>query len=318
VGHIYRYSIAGLLAILISAFAASMYYYNRMAIGQVDTVNTIESDIVEFIRISLILNNSDNVYWQRFRKGALDAAAENNVVIEFHDVTSAAKQMRIAVASKKDAVVINSFDEATSETDIDYLLQNGVLVMTTGVEGSKGSYFVGTNTFEFGQRAAQLVLQAAGESARVAVILDSTTDEIVGFSKEMQRYSSAVIETIKKTDGHLIGAVDVIHSILSEHPDVNVIFCMTSEDTLAAAQAIVDRNRVGDIIVVGTDLSDTPIVRRYIERDIIYGYIERNPYEAGFQSIVVLAGVLRGEFKPTFVTIDLDTVTKWDLGQYIR
>jgi len=65
-------------------------------------------------------------------------------------------------------------------------------------------------------------------------------------------------------------------------------------------------------------LTDTPIVRRYIERNIIYGFIERNPYDAGFQSVEVLAGVLRGEFRPTFGTIDLDTVTKWDLGQAVR
>ncbi len=110
----------------------------------------------------------------------------------------------------------------------------------------------------------------------------------------------------------------MIQSILTDYPEVNAIFCMTPEDTLAAAQAIVDRNLVGDIVVIGTDLSDTPIVRRYIERNIIYGYIERNPFDAGFKSVSVLAGVLRGEFNPTFVTIDLDTVTKWDLGQYNR
>jgi ribose transport system substrate-binding protein len=275
-------------------------------------------------RISLILNNSDNLYWQRFKKGAMDAALEKSIAIEFHgiedpeDVVSAGRQMRIAVASQKDGVIINTLDEASYESDMAYLAENGVLVLTTGVEAGKNSYFVGTNTFEFGQRAAQLVIQAAGENARVAVILDSTTDEMVGFSKEIQQYKGATLETIKKTDGHLIGAVDVIHSILTDYPQVNVIFCMTPEDTLAAAQAIVDRNLVGDIIVVGTDLSDTLIVRRYIERNIIFGYIERNPYDAGFQSVAVLAGVLRGEFKPTYVTVDLDTVTKWDMGQYRR
>ena len=323
-GRLYRYSIAGLLAVLVSAFAMSMYYYNRMAMSQGDAVYTFETEIEMLHRVSLVLSNSDNLYWQRFKKGAMDAALENNVAIEFHGIAdpedgiSVGRQMRIAVASQKEGVIINTLDEVSYEQDMAYLDQNGVLVMTTGVEAGINSYFVGTNTFEFGQRAAQLVIQAAGENARAAVILDSTTDEIVGFSKEIQQHQGAVLEVIKKTDGHLIGAVDVIHSILTHYPQVNVIFCMTPEDTLAVAQAIVDRNLVGNIIVVGTDLSDTPIVRRYIERNIIYGYIERNPHDAGFQSVAVLAGVLRGEFKPTFVTIDLDTVTKWNLGQYKR
>ena len=323
-GRLYKYSIAGLLVILIGAFAMSIYYYNRMAMSQENAAYALETDVEAFHRISLIINNSDNLYWQRFKKGAMDAAIENRVAIEFHginnadDTASVVMQMRIAVASQKDGVIVNTLDEISYEADIAYLVENGVLVMTTGVEGGKNSYFVGTNAFEFGQRAAQLVIQAVGENARVAVILDGTTDEIVGFSKEMQRYPNASIEAIKKTDGQLIGAVDVIQSILTDYPEVNAIFCMTPEDTLAAAQAIVDRNLVGDVVVIGTDLSDTPIVRRYIERSIIYGYIERNPYDAGFKSVSVLAGVLRGEFNPTFVTIDLDTVTKWDLGQYNR
>jgi len=323
-GHLYKYSIAGLLAILIGAFAVSMYYYNRMAMSQENAAYALETDVEALHRISLIINNSDNLYWQRFKKGAMEAALENKVALEFHgfddveDAESAGRQMRIAVASQKDGVIVNTLDEASYEADIAYLVENGVLVMTTGVEGGKNSYFVGTNAFEFGQRAAQLVIQAVGENARVAVILDGETDEIVGFSKEMQRYPEASIEVIKKTDGHLIGAVDVIQAILTDYPEVNAIFCMTPEDTLAAAQAVVDRNLVGDIVVIGTDLSDTPIVRRYIERSIIYGYIERNPFDAGFKSVSVLAGVLRGEFNPTFVTIDLDTVTKWDLGQFNR
>ena len=323
-GNLYKYSIAGLLVILIGAFSLSMYYYNRMAMSQENAGYAHTGDAEILHRISLIINNSDNLYWQRFKNGAMDAALENQVAIEFHgiedaeDVSSAGRQMRIAVASQKDGVIVNTLDEASYEADVAYLVENGVLVMTTGVEGGKNSYFVGTNAFEFGQRAAQLVIRAAGENARVAVILDGTTDEIVGFSKVIQQYAESSIEVIKKTDGHLIGAVDVIQSILTDYPEVNAIFCMTPEDTLAAAQAIVDRNLVGDIVVVGTDLTDTPIVRRYIERNIIYGFIERNPYDAGFQSVEVLAGVLRGEFRPTFGTIDLDTVTKWDLGQAVR
>lgn len=321
-GRLYRCSIAGLLVILISAFAMSMYYYNRMAMIQGNAAYTPEIETEVLHRVSLILNNSNNLYWRRFKEGAMEAALENNIAIEFHgienphDGISAARQMRIAAASQKDGVIINKLNEASYESDMAYLAQNGVLVLTTDVEAGKNSYFVGTNAFEFGQRAAQLTIQAAGQNAQVAVILDGTTEEFVGFSKEMQRFEGSVIEVIKKTDGHLIGAVNVIHSILTDYPQVNVIFCMTPEDTLAAAQAIVDRNLVGEIIVVGTDLSDTPIVRRYIERNIIYGYIERNPHDAGFQSVTVLAGVLHGEFKPTFVTIDLDTVTKWDLGRH--
>jgi hypothetical protein len=68
VGRLYRYTIAGLLAVLIGAFSMSIYYYNRMAMSQVSALYTPESEMEVLHRISLILNNSDNLYWQRFKK----------------------------------------------------------------------------------------------------------------------------------------------------------------------------------------------------------------------------------------------------------
>jgi len=320
-GKLYRYAIIGLSAILLGAVAMSMYYY--LSIASYDNIAGFAAEPArERHRVSLIINNSDTLYWQIFKKGAMDAAAEHNIAIEFHgiedarDLEATKRQMQIAVASQKDGIIINALDEVTFEEDIGNLVQNGITVVTTGVEGGKDTYFVGTNAFEYGQKAARLVIEAVGENARVAIILDNTVDEIVGFSKELQQYDDAVIETIEKTDGHLIGAVDVIQTILTDYPQVNAIFCMSPEDTLAAAQAVVDRNLVGDVVVVGTDLSDTPTVRQYIERNIIFGYIERNPYDAGFQSVTVLSEVLDGEFKPTFITIDPEMITRLNLGRY--
>ena len=46
-------------------------------------------------------------------------------------------------------------------------------VLTTGVEArSSDSYYVGTNAYAYGQEAARLVIQSAGESAQIAVIVD--------------------------------------------------------------------------------------------------------------------------------------------------
>jgi len=314
---LYKGLLIVLLIVLLVTFSTSMYYYNRMLVSP-NYVTYVNSPVYFDERIALILENSNSTYWQRFKNGVLEAAKNYNIAVEFHaiqDQKSAGTQLRIAAASKKNAVITNSFDENTYLTDLEYLDRKGVEIITSGIELGKNNYFVGTNAFEFGQRAAQLSIRAGGENAQIAIILDNATDEIAGFSTEIQQFENASIIVTRKTDGLLIGAVDVIHSILNDYPEVNLIFAMTAEDTLAAAQAIVDRNLVGNVIVVGTDLTDTPIVRRYMQRNIIYGFIERNPYDAGVRSLQIVAGIIDGEFKPTYETIDIDTVTRWDLSQ---
>jgi len=328
---IYKYIFIGLAVILISGVVMSMYYYSRIKMDYKAEEFPPGAGNNKY-HFSLILNNSENLYWRQFRQGAMDAAAEFDAALEYHGIESADDlvttklQMRIAVASHNDGVIINNLDEETYLSDIGYLVDHDLAVLTTGIEArSSDSYYVGTNAYAYGQEAARLAIQSAGENAQIAVIVDDTvnygdgvqdTNKIAGFFNEIQAYPDAQIVTIKKTSSHLIGAEDVVQSILDGFPQVNAIFCMTPEDTMAAAQAIIDRNRVGEIVVTGTDLNANPSVEKYIDKNIIYGYIERNPYDIGYQSVATLCNVMAGKFQPAYEDIDIDIVTKYNIDQY--
>jgi ribose transport system substrate-binding protein len=319
---LYKYVFIGLVVILLSAVVMSMYYYSRIKIDYNATRNQPGTGNKKY-HFSMIINNSESQYWKQFKKGAMEACAQYDAAIEFHgiesaeDIAATKEQMRIAVAARNDGVIINALDETSYTSDIEYLVQNGLLVLTTGVEAnSNESYYVGTNTYSYYQEAARLVIQSAGESAKIAIIADNTISEISGFSREIQAHYGAEVVVVKKTSSHLIGAEDVVQSILDEYPQVNAIFCMTPEDTMAAAQAIIDRNRVGEVVVTGTDLTATSSVQKYIERNIIYGYIERNPRDIGYQSVVALCNAASGKFQPEYEDIDLDVVTKYNIDQY--
>ena len=328
---IYKYIFIGLAVILLSGVVMSMYYYSRIKMDYKAEDYPPGASNKKY-HFSLIINNSESLYWRQFKQGAMEAAADLDAALEFHGIESADDlittklQMRIAVAAQNDGVIINALDEETYEADIDYLVDHDLAVLTTGVEGrSSDSYYVGTNAYAYGQEAARLAVQSAGEAAQIAIIVNDTisyrddnqdTNKITGFKKEIQAYPQARIVTIKKTSSHLIGAEDVVQSILDGFPEVNAIFCMTPEDTMAAAQAIIDRNRVGEIVVTGTDLTANPSVEKYIEKNIIYGYIERNPYDIGYQSVAALCNVVRGKFQPAYEDIDIDIVTKYNIDQY--
>jgi len=325
---IYRYIFIGLVAILLSGVVMSMYYYSRIKMDYKAEVFPPGTNSKKY-HFSLILNNSESLYWQQFRQGAMEAAGEYDAALEFHGIESAddlmatKQQMRIAVTARHDGIIVNALDADTYLEDIEHLVSNGLAVLTTGVEAkSSDSYYVGTNAYAYGQEAARLVIQSAGEDAQIAIIVDDTVpygdsaNKIAGFSKELQAYPQARVVVTKRSSSSVIGAEDVVQSILDNYPEVNAIFCMTPEDTMAAAQAIIDRNRVGEIVVTGTDLTATQSVEKYIEKSIIYGFIERNPYNIGYRSVAALCNIMDGKFQPAYEDIDMDIVTRYNIDQY--
>jgi ribose transport system substrate-binding protein len=111
----------------------------------------------------------------------------------------------------------------------------------------------------------------------------------------------------------LLGAEDLTRSILTEHPNVDVIFCTNAKDTEAAAHVIVERNLVGKVVIVGTDITDE--IKYYIKKGIIFGVLDRNGYNAGYKSVEILCGSVGDSFQSSYINIATDIYTAINIDQ---
>lgn len=320
-----KITLAILIIIAVTAMAASVFYYTKVT-GNYndDTQGYIEE--YDYV-ISLVMPFGDSEYLNMIRSGIYDAAEEFNAAVVFHESDepagglSGAEYVDIARFAGHDAVIVSGMGSETFAGSVDNAVGEGIPVIITGVNDiqSNRNIYVGTNQYEFGTKAAVLAADATKSDGftNLAVILTGVSDSmegedlidrrIAGITGKMRTLDNMRLVTVEQTSSDIIGAEDITQIILRDYPGVNVIFCMNSRDTLAAAQAVVDRNKVGDVRIIGTD--PTVEIMDFIDKGVIYGVIDRKGYEIGRQCIEGIIGIFNGEMQSSYINVQMEIVS---------
>ena len=101
------------------------------------------------------------------------------------------------------------------------------------------------------------------------------------------------------------GAEDTIRGILTDSPEIQLLVCTTARDTVAAAQTLLDLNRL-DVQIVGTDL--TPEIQTLLDKKLIFGTVVRSAEEIGKRSVESMADLLSGEAVSDNIDVELGIV----------
>ncbi len=324
--------IIGLLLITIAISITLSITYSR----QVDKMLTdVKGSIFNYQKIPkyhffIILRNSDEPYVKDIEKGLIDTASSLNVAIETNyingvdDYKDAIKYINIAIDSKVDGIITHAYNTLEFKKLINKAKQYNIPVITLDVDlsNSKGSAYVGTNGFETGSKAGQLVAAALKGKAQVAIILEDSGEygnanlKLDGFKNVIKEYKDMKLETVEISDNGILGANDVTQEILNNYPLVNAIVCTSARDTIGAAQLVVDFNRVSDITIIGYD--STPEILSYIQKGVIYGTIVPGAYKIGSDSIKTLVSLKADGRVSAYVHAESMVITKSNLEQYLK
>lgn len=326
-----------LLIVLLGAVGYTIFYLMQINHVYDESITYTFNDQPDS-HISLILNIGDEIYWQNFIEGAYEAASLNNIAIElnkvsgFDSIGKMVEFINIANLSQLDGIIVNGETDDTYKQALVDITENGIQVVLTGTESIKGGplVYVGTNYYEFGVQAAKLIRQTSDgmEPINLAVIVSSEQDDLTdtSFVKQsdmmlsgIQSYSGKDVPInllgVLERSNDLLGAEDLTREILNEYGDsVDVIFCTNAKDTNAAARVIVERNLVGDVLIVGTDVTNEIV--NYINKGVVFGVIDRNGYAAGYESVIVLKNSLDDIFQENYVDIDIDIYTAVNIMNY--
>ncbi|MCX7903541.1 MAG: substrate-binding domain-containing protein [Caloramator sp.] len=276
-----------------------------------------------------IVQNSVDPFWMETIKGAEAAARDFNVVVEFcaprfNDPKEELRFIDIATLSKVDGIITHAFNTEDFTKLIDRAFYKGIPVITLENDNSKSKRyaFVGTNSFEIGKKAAQLLVKATEGKAKVAVISNSDSEgdsiennlKMNGFLSTIKDYPDMKIIRYYTSKMGILSAEEITQKIIDSNEGINAIFTVSSADTLGAAQLIVDRNMVGKITLVGYGISEE--INRYIEKEIIFGTVASDPYRMGYESVKALVDVKQGNNIPTFIEAEIKVITKDELNNF--
>ncbi|KRQ86368.1 D-allose-binding periplasmic protein precursor [Caloramator mitchellensis] len=276
-----------------------------------------------------IVQNSVDPFWKEVIKGAEVAAKDYNVVIEFcaprfNDRNEELKYIDIATLSRVDGIITHAVGTEDFTNAIDRAYYKGIPVITfeNDANKSKRYAFAGTNSYEIGKRAAELLIKATNGRGNVAIITNSDSNQDIiennlkmnGFFSTLKDYKDIKIVKTYTSKMGILSSEEITQKIIESDENINAIFTVSSADTLGAAQLIVDRNKVGEIILIGYGSSEE--ITRYIEKEIIYGTVASDPYKMGYDSVKTLYNIKRGNSVPTFIDTEIKVITKDGLDEF--
>ena len=275
-----------------------------------------------------IAQNSVDPFWNEVMQGVEKSAKDNNVVVEFNvprfnNPEEELKFMDIAVISKVDGIITHAPSGIGFTDAIDKAYDHGIPVITVENDDSESKRyaFAGTNSFELGKEAAKLLIKATNAKANVAVISNGDLQQdaiehnlkMNGFISTLKEYPEMIIVKTYTSQMGILSAEEITQTIIDSDDNINAIFTFSSADTLGSAQLIVDRSRVGKIILVGYGNSEEIV--RYIDKEIIYGTIASDPYKMGYESVKALVDVKDGKSIPSFIDTQVRIITKKNLSK---
>ncbi len=280
--------------------------------------------------LQIIIQSTDEYFWDVFKEGAIKAAEELGVYVEFVAIsgksTSVLKEtIEKAVNSGVDGIGLQPPDtEQTSEL-IHYAIKEGVSVIT--YENHNITFadipMVGSNSYSIGTLAGDMAVKATNGTGNIVVIINDSGVNgglfyrnliIQGIMESFANFPNLKILDVYNINKDKFEAEKVASSIISDLENVNLIICLDERSTPGVAQVLVDNNLVGDISLVGYGMM--PQTLDYINKEVIFGTVCPNAYEIGYNTVMQLTWSLQNEQISDSTNTELFTIDNSNISEY--
>lgn len=315
-----------LIAMLLMIAGMFMLLYYQTSQKPVEQGMSIEPKY----HLQIIIQNTDEHFWNLFTDGALTASEEYGVYVEFVPVSQKntlgiKEAVEKGIISGVDGIGLQPTDSSQTHLFIEEAKKKGIEVIT--YENYNYSItdtpMVGSNSYSIGTLAGDMAVNAINGIGEIAVIMNDSDDEgglfyrnliIQGIMESFQKNDSIQITEVYNINKDKFEAEKVASTIISEHKDINLIICLDERSTPGVAQVLVDNNLVGDVSLIGYGIM--PQTLDYIKKGVIYGTVCPNAYEIGFNTVKQLTKSLEGEQISDYTNTELYTIDELNVMEY--
>jgi len=281
--------------------------------------------------LQIIIQNTDEYFWNLFKEGAQEAGEELGVYVEFVAVegrsTSVIKEVvEKAVNSGVDGIGFQPPDGIETQEFIRAALEEGVSVITYENHNFNiiNTPMVGSNSYSVGSLAGDMGVKATMGIGNVVVIITDSGEEgglfyrnliMQGIKESFSNYGALKIIDVYNINKDKFEAEKVASSIISEVKDVDLIICLDERSTPGVAQVLVDNNLVGDIGLIGYGMM--PQTLEYLNKGVIYGAVCPNAYEIGYKTVEQLTLSLNQDQISDYTNTELYMIDSSNIAEYI-
>ncbi len=279
--------------------------------------------------IVMIGRRTDSPFSREIYQGAVDSASSLNAVVELigpvndADRTTFAEYMDYAIAARASGIISFVVDELSMLEPIRQAASKGIPVVTLENDAinSPRQSFVGVSSYELGRLLGNLVLDAAGESARVVVLLDnevaSSPENIMLSSMREAVQKNAGIRIIPMGISYRSEIVvdETIRRIILNDPEIDVIVSLSVEDTLRVTQAVIDLNRSDRVSIIAFRESEE--ILEFVRKGLIHAAVVIDAKQMGRRAMEAMVEFLEKKHANDYIITDMHVVTKQNLAGFL-
>ena len=265
------------------------------------------------------ITNGIASFWDIAAKGAQAAAVKFDVEVDVQMPPEGAPDQKRMVQSQLvrgvDGIAISPIDPANQQDLLDEAAaQTPLITHDSDAPNSKRLCYVGMDNYSAGRLCGQLVKEAMPEGGSVMIfvgrlgqlnaeqrrqglideLLDRTDDpnrrDPVEQVLEGEKYT--ILDT--RTDQFDFGKAKALaEDAIAKYPDLGCMVGLFAYNPPKCLEAVKEAGKTGQIKIVAFDEEDGTL--QGIKDGHVYGTVVQNPYEYGFQSVRILAGLARGD-----------------------
>ena len=300
-----------------------------------------QSRMFHTYRLTLITAGVDP-YWNLVMDGARAAAKEEGVeltIIQPKSLEDQSNKIRATINGGVDGLAISPVSAIRELGDLDRAGAVSKLVtLDTDCPLANRVCFVGSDNYEAGRSAADLVKQSLPDGGAIMVCLDSLDkdsaqrrrqgliDALLGRPDEPTRPADPVDGELKGPKYNVTAtlvdnfspatASDLVVKAIKDHPEVKCFVGLLANTTPALLAGLQQAGKLDQIRLVGFDCDARTLAG--IRENHVFGTIRQHQYECGYESVRILSEAVKGNggtAVPTYPVVNLSTdiITKQTL-----
>ena len=255
-------------------------------------------------KLLALVTNASADFWTIARRGVEKANKElpqYEMIVELPGQSSAAEQRSLLdalLARKVAGISISAVDPAHSTEELNKVASQAALFTTdSDAPASNRMVYIGTDNVAAGRQAGEQIKKALPDGGKIMLFVgsmdnDNAKERVQGI-RETLKGSKVEIVDVRTDEIDFVRAKRNVEDTLTKYPDIALLCGLYSYNTPQIYNAVKEAGKAGKVKVIGFD-EDIQTLRGIADGTIISTVVQQ-PFEFGYQSMIDLDKVIRGD-----------------------
>jgi ribose transport system substrate-binding protein len=279
-----------------------------------------KQDVLNY-HFALYLPDNRNSFFTGILRGAKRAAEEVNAAISVHSIDPNTYELEMASYIGMDgAVVCPYLDDALARRQLVKLGRIPTVLINHNVPHDQPWPFIGTNNFDVGRRIGMIAGTISEDPIHLVIVYSDKVPGMYGERELVEMGITAALQdrlsgpiTELRTTLNPLDAEELLYRLFFTNPESNIIVFTDSNDTIAAAQTLIDMNLVGRVQIIG--FGNDPGIEDNIRKGVIVASIVINPERIGYEAIRSLAALRTTGYTSTSIDTGIEIIDRASLNR---